>query len=546
MAEEQKDPVYEKLLSIREDNDLTLKNNSFMKESFIDGYGEERKIVARPYQRQAILHLLCMDRFVLGDDCGLGKTFTSIKALTYLWERDPNMKVLVLTTKSAIPQWKSEFEKFTKGITALICTGTKKKRRKIYDKYLNNEGPTVLISGYRSMVNDIDIVQHWKDFVFITDEATAYKNPKTQTHKTCYHLSKNARKTWALTATLIKNNLMEGYGIYRVVVPGLFATKNKFILKYCVVKYQRIRGGRKIPIVVGHKKEHIENFRNKIDKFFLGRAKIEVAKELPTLTSRVVNFPLNTSESRKYSEALDGLLTIGEATGEEEEIEVDKLTSLIRCQQIVNHLKLLDCKGKSSKMNTLIELLTEGDLSDEKVIVFSRFKELVNIGMPLLEEKKRKKTGNKNPDNPFCVRVTGDDSSEERDRAKRLFLDPKSGTQVIWITMAGSDAINLQSAKAVVFYDSPWSAGDYIQILGRMIRVGSTESKVYAIHLVAQDTIDERVMQVLKKKMKLVEAIIGERIKKEGSQQEEFTIVNELNEIFDMVKSDAKKKRKRK
>ena len=108
------------------------------------------------------------------------------------------------------------------------------------------------------------------------------------------------------------------------------------------------------------------------------------------------------------------------------------------------------------------------------------------------------------------------------------------------ITTAAAEAINLQAAKALVFYDTPWSAGDYLQILGRMIRIGSTHDRCYAIHLVCEKTIDERVVKVLSKKMGLVESVLGKRIKGEGDTGVMVDAVNDLSDLFEGLLQDAR------
>jgi SNF2 family DNA or RNA helicase len=146
-----------------------------------------------------------------------------------------------------------------------------------------------------------------------------------------------------------------------------------------------------------------------------------------------------------------------------------------------------------------------------------------------------------------CVRVTGAENEDERKEAQDIFQNLESGTNVIWLTAAGGEAINLQSAKAIIFYDSPWSAGDYLQILGRMIRIGSPNDRCYAIHLVCEDTVDERVMDVLAKKMKLVEGIIGQRLKgEERSETDDNSVItqtSEIGDIFSALQQDARKKK---
>jgi SNF2 family DNA or RNA helicase len=72
-----------------------------------------------------------------------------------------------------------------------------------------------------------------------------------------------------------------------------------------------------------------------------------------------------------------------------------------------------------------------------------------------------------------------------------------------------------------------------------MIRIGSEHDKVYAIHLVCKDTVDQRVQEVLRKKMKLVEAVLGQRLKGEGSAALVYESVSEVKDLFEALRSDA-------
>ena len=134
-----------KLKKIRNRKDLKLKKSGYLKDTFTTFGGDERELRLRYYQIQGVLHLLAVSRFVLGDGTGLGKTLQSIAALCYTWDRNPNVKALVLTNKSAVPQWVGEFSKFTSGVNAILCRGTPKQRQKAYDEFNASKGPTVLV-----------------------------------------------------------------------------------------------------------------------------------------------------------------------------------------------------------------------------------------------------------------------------------------------------------------------------------------------------------------------------------------------------------------
>lgn len=531
--------TYLNLKKIRERQDLKARRNKYLRDFFIGSDGEPREIQPRYYQVQMILHLQAMHNFVVGDDTGLGKTFETIASLSYLFEQDPDTKVIILAKKSAVPQWASEFEKFTQGVKVVVSKGSAKKRREAWEEWHKTTGkPTVLVSGYRSAVSDFKTqIQDAGGYVLVCDEVQVCKNPRTQVHQVVQYMGTQASRIWGLSATIIKNNLMEGYGIFRVVVPDLFKlSANAFMMRFCIVKMQRIKNNRQVPVIVGYRKDQIQEFKDLIDPFFLGRPKHEVADELPVLVTKQIECDLTTFQWTKYQEALGGLLE----TGLGEEKEITPLTAVTYCQEIVNHPALIDFEGeKSGKLNMLGELLTDGgDLHGEKVIVFTRFERMVTEAMDFLGKKGVK-----------CVRVTGKETEDERDLAKRQFQDPNSDVQVVWITMAGGDSINLQAAKALVFFDTPWSAGDYIQILGRMIRIGSVHDRVYAIHLVCRGTVDQRVIQVMHKKMNLVEAIIGKRVLGEEDDDTGTEIIKvdgkAINEVYDALLDDARNMEKK-
>ncbi|MHC4780881.1 MAG: SNF2-related protein, partial [Planctomycetota bacterium] len=316
--------VPERLKKIRVSKNLKLKPTPHLKTTFTGYDGKEYPLKIRYYQVQGILHLIVMARFVLGDDTGLGKTLEAIAALCYVWEKDPDRKVIGLTTKSATPQWANEFKKFTTGVKVIVCQGTPKKREKAREAFLAAKGPTVMIGGYRSFVRDITAIQEWEGYILVADEATAFKNPKTQVHQVVRHMGFQAARVWALTATLIKNNLMEGYGIYQVVKPDLFGmTANRFMLYYCLVEMIPIpRSNRKVPKIVGYAPDKVREFRDRIEPVYLGRPKHEVASDLPVLEMKQVQVGLSPAQQEKYDEALGGLLTVGtgvidDVTGEE-------------------------------------------------------------------------------------------------------------------------------------------------------------------------------------------------------------------------------------
>jgi len=559
--------AYERLLKIRESKALSLKPCAFIQEEVEGLDGQLAPFNFRYYQVQGVFHLMVLHRIILGDGTGLGKTIEAIGGLAYLWATvEPHNKVIVISPKSAIRQWASEILRFTHGVRPIIAGTDPRKgekpieaRERSYREWADaptgpDDPKVVLILNYALLVRDWDhggyrplkpngkpdpkqpvvpglldgvTKEVAKNMVVIFDEAQAFKNVRTKTWEKARYLSDRAHRVIGLTATLLKNHLFEGYCIYKVIKPDLFGTQTKFRDDYCFYEMKRVKGNRKIPIILGYK--NLDHFRQTIDPFFLGRPKHIVSDELPTLTTREVVCELDRAEDMKYGEALTGVMGLGD--GDVRDFEDTKaLTSLIYCQQVVNSLALLKYKegqeiGAQSwnfddmswntykvgsmgcKEQALLDLVT-GELDHEKIIVYTRFESLVGRLQKILAKEKIE-----------SVRITGKENDATRRKAQELFQKHDSGVQVVFITDAGSEAINLQAAAAMVFYDMPWSWGNYVQTLGRMIRIGSPHKGVLAFHLIAErparakkarKTIDHYVLAGLRKKKNLIDKVLGE------------------------------------
>jgi SNF2 family DNA or RNA helicase len=644
------DAALARLREIRTMESVTMKPSPYLKSSFTDEYGEERPVVVRNYQLQGILNLLMMERFVQGDDTGLGKTLQVLSTIGYVWMKEPEYLPIVLTTKSALFQWGSECGKFMQDMTPIVVHGEPHERQRAYDEFFARDGrKKILLMTYDTMFRDVDtsLIRDrgvkvdpkdrkalkaarlaeksakdgaealmaslkertdagtfddteyvfdrlngkgkkappgWSDadermllaagaaradlgaarkelgrlqdlvappvqvpglsdriavakeagsrIMFVMDEAHKVKNYRSQVHEKVKSVSLMSDRIVAMTATPVKNRLMEFFGILRIVKPDLFPKVTHFQNSFCVMKLQRTGGGRQVPVVVGYK--NLDEFVRQIEPYYLSRKKHDVAKELPSLISVEVQCELHELQDELYDMAEAG---VGDDDLEEGENSAEALSSLTMCQQAVNAPQLiLDDEGKpfegpSSKVDALVDLLEEG-ASGQKVIVFSRFEKMISHVEAVL-----KKEGVK------CVRITGKEtSSKVRQEARERFQDPKSGVNVILITTAGAESLNLQAAEHFVFLDLPWSAGDYLQLIGRMIRIGSTHTTVVAHHLIASrrdgsKTIDHHVLRALREKKKLMDKVAGDSLKGGLVLESDSSVKDILSEIRDKNRS---------
>ena len=163
---------------------------------------------------------------------------------------------------------------------------------------------------------------------------------------------------------------------------------------------------------------------------------------------------LSKVEERKYAEALSGILELGDGEFRDYK-DTKQLTSLIYIQEICNSLALLKFEegggagfeGRSSKEAALVDLLSE-EFDGEKVIVYTRFASHIPRLQAILSKEGIK-----------SVSISGSLSDKDRKKAQDQFQDLSSKVKIIIITDAGSEAINLQAASAMILFDSPWSWG---------------------------------------------------------------------------------------
>lgn len=491
----------------------------------------------RYYQVVGALNFLLLSRMVLGDAAGLGKTVQSIAAYCLLLKMDPTLKLLIVTQKSAVEQWKEEFDKFTLGVTTHTLknnyagmTGFDA-RLKQYKTVRAN----VLISGYYPLKSDYKylIANRLPNFMVIFDECQEFKNRKTKAYVGAGKISEYAKRTYGLSATIIKNKLEEAYCIFNIIVPGLFGGITSFNKQYTKTKLfdVYIKGvKRKLPKIIGYK--NLTGFRDTIDPYYLSRRTREVESELPRLVSKKISIDMTEDQRKVYALALNGtifkkrvkqryfeyidfLKGIPEPTDKHiaklkdlkvkyDETVLDgllqnnKLAALSYCQLVSNGPGWVEEPGDSAK-ELEFQRLFEQELSTEKVIVFSRFKSGIPRLEKILDDLSLKH-----------VRVTGDEDAIQRKNARLNFQDTTSNINVIFITLAGSAAINLQTANVLLFYDSPWSFGDLYQAIGRAQRIGSLHKYIYVIHLICKKTIDEHVLKLLTDKKGLSDEIVGD------------------------------------
>lgn len=501
-------------------------------------------LILRQYQIQMIHHLCRMPKFICGDAVGLGKTIETIAAAAWIKERFPQAKIVVFATKSTTWQWFNEFIRFSL-LRPYVLNDTYKgmsghtARMAQMIQFLEGSAKDVLICKYSSLIGKRRIIetqdgekhresvsqeikafntifkQHGDNIILITDECQKYKTPGTMIRKLVMALSRYTGKTWALSATVIKNGLDEFYNIAYAIGVRPLGDLADFAENYCNFYDQYIGGGRHIPVLSGYK--NVVRFKEQLRPFFLGRSQKQVKEPLPLLSTLFHPIDLDEKQAKLLLEDIPSgkfvlppsIIKEAGQIFEKERDPSNQMTMLSIQQLVANHWALIDRNNErdfhtttlSPKEEALLDML-DGDFRGEKVIVFSKYKSWI--------DRLEWLTKNGHLTKRKFLRITGDESEKQREINKQLFQTPEGEHDLIVINSAGIEGINLQQAAHMICLDLPWSWGDLIQLVGRMVRMASPHSACTLHILVAKGTIDEYTVETLKGKKGVFEKILGE------------------------------------
>lgn len=464
----------------------------------------------RPYQRVGALHLLFRKHFVLGDPTGTGKTFQELLSWAMLTSQR-TAPMLVLTTKSAVRQWTEEAQRFLLPGTPILeqQTWSAKRRLARWQEWveLSQEQSAILSVSWRTFVLDWPKL---KDILpptlnrtqVVLDECQKIKNVKSQTHRVVREMLRHADRVHGLTATLVKNMAHDAHAALLAIVPGMISTQ-LFEYRYCEFEWEmrpRKGGLRKTRILKGYK--DLEDFKLRISPFYLGRTDRELGDERPEVQHIERRFPMNPEHAKLYRDGEAGIFTMLDG---QETPDYGAAVSHAQILCSAPELSILygepdaDVSCLSAKDNTKFEALEEllnTELFGEPVIVYSPFERVIAHYCRNLKQHRP-------------VKITGKETDDDRNKARKAFMSGE--TQLLFISDAGGEGLNLQVSCNLIFLSRPWDCGRYVQIVGRVRRFGSEHSKVNIWHLTCQNSIDELVDAVVVDKFGPFEVIVQER-----------------------------------
>lgn len=482
------------------------------------------KAKLRPYQLEGARWMAGLYEQELGaclaDDMGLGKTLQTITILLYAKEnkaenrplepasqiaqlslfqnnRDLDflkpLNALIVLPASLVFNWAQELKKFAPSLSVYRHTGAKRyKDVRLIARF------DVILTTYQTALRDVELLQKLEYEYIVLDESQQIKNKDSKVFKAVNQLT--GKHKISLSGTPIENSLSDLWAQMQFINPDLLGS-------FAFFKKAFIR-----PIEKLGDEEQKEHLRALVQPYLLRRTKMEVAKDLPELSTKVFYSEMTGEQKKLYerekSKARNFLLE--NFDGRQPQFKFMVLQSLTRLRQISNHPKLaVDHYDKESgKFQDVLEHWDVVRRGGHKALFFSSFVKHLELFRQHFQ----------NQGAPFAW-LTGVQNSRRRQAAIEQF-DREEETQAFLISMkAGGTGLNLTAADYVFILDPWWNPTAERQAIARAHRIGQ-ERHVIALKFITKDSIEEKILKLQDKKLQLAEDIISGQARTDFSKEE--------------------------
>ncbi|KAL9338729.1 hypothetical protein Peur_067744 [Populus x canadensis] len=463
---------------------------------------------------------------ILADEMGLGKTIQSIAFLASLFEEGISHH-LVVAPLSTLRNWEREFATWAPQMNVVMYVGSAQARAVIreYEFYYPKKHKKikkkksgqvvterkqdrikfdVLLTSYEMINLDTTSLKPIKWECMIVDEGHRLKNKDSKLFLSMKQYYSNHRVL--LTGTPLQNNLDELFMLMHFLDAGKFASLEEFQEEFKDINQE----------------EQISRLHKMLAPHLLRRVKKDVMKELPPKKELILRVELSSKQKEYYKAILTRNYQILTRRGG---AQISLINVVMELRKLCCHPYMLegvepDIEDTNESFKQLVE--TSGKLQllhkmmvrlkeqGHRVLIYSQFQHMLDLLEDYCTHKKW-----------TYERIDGKVGGAERQiRIDRFNAKNSSRFCFLLSTRAGGLGINLATADTVIIYDSDWNPHADLQAMARAHRLGQT-NKVMIYRLITRGTIEERMMQMTKKKMVLEHLVVG-RLKAQNINQEEL------------------------
>ena len=331
------------------------------------------------------------------------------------------------------------------------------------------------------------------------DESTTIKNPRAKRTKNILSIANRSKYRRILTGSPVTKSPLDLYTQCFFLDPFLLdhASYYTFRTRYAVMRTANFHG-RSVNLVVGY--HHLDELTEKL-KPFSYRILKDDCLDLPPKTYMKRVIQLTPEQKTVYQQMKK--LALAELNGKMV-TTMNVITQLMRMQQITcGHFKADDDSIQDIKNNRITELMDVLEELEGKAIIWAHYRHDIDTIVKSIEDKY-----------PGSVMTYyGDTTTEDRQKAIKEIQNPESKVRfLVGTPQTGGYGITLTGASTMIYYSNGYDLEKRQQSEARIDRIGQEKPMTY-IDILAEDTIDEKIVKALRKKVNIATEIMGEKLK---------------------------------
>jgi len=471
------------------------------------------KFKTKPFAHQLKALEMSWDKkvFAYFMEMGTGKSKVLIDNISMLYDKGHINGVLIVAPKGVYKNWfDSEIpthmaDHVEKTMVLWEATISKTKEKELNNLFKSSDDLHILIMNVESFST-----KKGKQFaekflschktLMAIDESTTIKNPEAIRTKTILNLGLNVKYKRILTGSPVTKSPLDLFTQCYFLDPWLLDHQSYYSFKtrYAVLKQVNI-SGRMIHLVVGYR--NLGELSDKL-KPFSYRVLKDDCLDLPPKTFMKRTIQLSLEQRKVYDQMKKMALAVlnGKMV-----TTATVLTQLMRLHQITcGHFKSDDGDIQVLKNERLDELLDVLDEVEGKAVIWAHYRYDIDI----IVEAIKKRYGDNS-----VVTYYGDTSTDDRQKAIKLIQNPNSPVRfIVGTPQTGGYGITLTGASTMIYYSNGYDLEKRQQSEARIDRIGQEKPMTY-IDIIAEDTVDEKIVNALRKKVDIASKVMGEELK---------------------------------
>ena len=470
------------------------------------------KFKTKPYKHQmtALEKSWNRETYAYFMEMGTGKTKVLIDNLAMLYDKGKVNGALIIAPKGVVGTWynnelPTHLPTHIENITVLWKAAiTKKQKQSLDELFSEGEGLHILIMNVEafSTTKGMEFAHKFLSChrtLMAIDESTTIKTPTAKRTKNILKLAESAVYRRIMTGSPVTKNPLDLYTQCDFLSPWLldFTSYYAFRNRYAEMKTLHMHG-RQVQVVNGFK--NLSELSDKL-KDFSYRVLKDDCLDLPDKIFIKRQIQLSPDQRKLYEQMKKEAIAILKG---KQSTTVNTLTQLMRLQQITcGHFTADDGATQPIANNRITELMDVLEETEGKAIIWAHYQ----YDITAIIQAVVKKYGEES-----IVDYYGLTPQEERQPNIKRFQDDPKCRFIVGTPSTGGYGITLTAANTVIYYSNGYDLEKRLQSEDRAHRIGQKKSVTY-VDIMADDTVDEKIVKALRKKINIASEVLGEELR---------------------------------